>query len=76
MLHGTLATVGAPVLDLPAVAVAWGLATWWAARWLSPERRGGAHARGSADGAAQEATHTGAGQQRRGGHQRPQYHGR
>lgn len=62
-----------PVLDLPAITVAWGLAMWWSARWLSPTRGRAVPRDGSADGAPQEAVQPGCSQQGRGGHQGEQH---
>ena len=69
-----LATQAAPTIDLPALAIAWGLATWWAARWVSPSRRSDAPPACSPDGPAQEPVHPGRGEQRRGRQQRQEDH--
>ena len=71
-----LASQGVPTIDLPALAVAWGLATWWAARWISPSRGTHGHPGGSPDGPAQEPVHPGRGEQHRGGQQREEHHPR
>ncbi len=73
-----LAATGGPVLDLPAIAVGWGVATWLAARWLSPTRRlhadgGGTTGGGSTDGAPQEPAYAGPGEHHRGDDQGEQH---
>lgn len=62
-----------PVLDLPAITIAWGLATWWSARWLSPTRRRAACRDVSADGPPKEAMQARCSQQDRGRHQGQQH---
>lgn len=69
----TVAT-SALTLDLPLLAVAWGLATWWSARWLTPGSGSGRGRDRSADRAAQEAVDAGRCEQRRGHHQRREHH--
>lgn len=68
-----LAAAGGPVLDLPVLAVGWGLALWWVARWLAPPPSRGTERGVSADRATQEPAYACAGQQHRGGDQGEQH---